>query len=157
MAIGYTREGEGLDMRIFPPPADDMMDTMQPALDQLADHLRSSWTPSKHEHFPLAVKERAVQLLLIGHALSASVGAGLKDVWLSHLMPQALAHVRVIRPKALIEDVSQFFTVFAFMIVSAVVKDFDTTTTNVEDASTPSTWRAKSTGSTLAMNLSVLP
>lgn len=106
MAIGYTREGEGLDMRIFPPPADDMMDTMQPALDQLADHLRSSWTPSKHEHFPLAVKERAVQLLLIGHALSASVGAGLKDVWLSHLMPHALAHVRVIRPKALIEDVS---------------------------------------------------
>lgn len=47
-----------------------------------------------------------MQLLLIGHALSASVGAGLKDVWLSHLMPQALAHVRVIRPKALIEDVS---------------------------------------------------
>ena len=40
---------------------------------------------------------------------------------------------------ALIDEVSQSFTVFAFMIVSAVVKDFDTTTTNVEDASTPST------------------
>jgi hypothetical protein len=40
---------------------------------------------------------------------------------------------------ALIEDVSQSLTVLAFMIVSAVVKDLLTTTTNVEDASTPST------------------
>ena len=53
--------------------------------------------------------------------------------------------------------VSQFLTVLAFIIVSAVVNDLETTTTRVVSASRPSTWRAKSTGSTLATNFKVRP
>ena len=108
MTVAYEAWG-AWDMRDVPPPAACMMETMQPALDGLADHVRSSWTPKKHAHFPSAVKERAVQLLLIGYELidTSGLDESFKDVWIGHVMPHALAHVRVERPITVIEDMQE--------------------------------------------------
>mmetsp|Transcript_25820 Transcript_25820/g.86785 ORF Transcript_25820/g.86785 Transcript_25820/m.86785 type:complete len:261 (+) Transcript_25820:943-1725(+) len=52
---------------------------------------------------------------------------------------------------------SHVLIVAAFIIVSAVVNDLDTTITSVSDASKSAVCRAKSTGSTLATNFKVRP
>ena len=53
------------------------------------------WGPPTHELFPAAARERAVQLLLLGHRLSREERffmqeAALFDVWLEHVMPRAM-------------------------------------------------------------------
>ena len=53
------------------------------------------WSAATHALRPARVRARAVELLLLGHALAreprfAGVGAALLDVWEARVMPSAL-------------------------------------------------------------------
>ena len=97
MVVQETFTGSGWGSRSVAPPATCMMETVQPALDTMADLVRSRYKPAKHLHFPRAVQEQAVLLALVGKVLAQRVGAGFKGVWLECVIPHALENMHVSR------------------------------------------------------------
>ena len=71
--------------------------SVQPKLDRLADFLRPAWSPRTHAGMPPALRERARLLLLVGEAFCKLHGMGFRDLWVSLIMPRALAGFHVQR------------------------------------------------------------
>ena len=80
---------------------DASLAALQTALDQLATFTRARWSPASHHLCHPALRERAVELLLAGYAISSSqanLGQGFVQAWLEIIMPHALLGYHVTRP-----------------------------------------------------------
>lgn len=69
--------------------------TAAPPSAQLVLRAAEVWSPNTHHLFPLACRERAVELLVLGYALAqlpafVAEAHSLSDVWTFHVMPHVL-------------------------------------------------------------------